>query len=327
MEVTTPSLWIVSDGKAGHETLALGIAETLGLKPEIRRIRTDGFWAGLAPYGPPPPGSVGSEDAAFAPPWPTMAIAVGRCTMPYAAAIKRASKGESFVMALQNPVISPQNFDLVWAPAHDRLDGPNVISTVTGPHRLSSKAVEAAGRDYQATLTDFPAKKIVVLVGGPTRAYRFGEMEARLLCAQLDGLGENLGYLITTSRRTPKEVSDVLQTWAKGRPSRFWAGEGSNPYLGYLGVADAIVVTSDSVNMLGEAVSTGKPVYVFSAPIRDERRAAKFQRLQDAIAETGATRRLVGRLDSWRYAPLDANKQIASVVRARLTERGVNISA
>ncbi|MET0546633.1 MAG: mitochondrial fission ELM1 family protein [Caulobacterales bacterium] len=325
MDASAPSLWIVSDGKAGHETLALGVAETLGLQPDVRRIRTDGLWAGLAPYGPPAPGSVGGGDAQFGPPWPSMVIAVGRCTMPYAAAIKRKARDETFVMALQNPVISPKNFDLVWAPEHDRLEGPNVISTITGPHRLSSKAIAAAAKDYAPQLKDLPQKKVAVLVGGPTRAFRFAEMEARLLCSQLDQLGPDIGFLITTSRRTPKEVTDVLSVWAKMRPCRFWTGEGPNPYLGYLGVSDAIVVTCDSVNMLGEAVSTGKPVYVFSPPARDEHKAEKFFRLQDAIAATGATRRLVGKLESWSYPPLDANRQIATAVRTRLSERGVKL--
>lgn len=321
-------LLVVSDGRTGHENLALGVAETLGLKPEIKRVRTDGFWAALAPYGPPPPGSVGPNGTAFAPPWPSIVIGVGRCSMPYLTAIRKASGGASFVMALQNPVISPKNFDLVWAPAHDRLEGDNVISTVTGPHRLSAQAVAAAGVEYSRQLAGFPEKKVAVLIGGPTPAYRFAEMEARLLCAQLDQLGQDIGFLITTSRRTPKEVSQVVQAWARGRKAKFWSGEeGPNPYLGYLGVADAIVVTSDSANMLGEAASTGKPLYVFQAPERDGRRAQKFVRLQEAIQAAGASRRLVGKLESWSYAPLDANKQIAAALRARLTERGVMLPA
>jgi len=317
-------LWVVSDGRTGHENLALGVADTLGVKPEIKRVRTDGFWAALAPFGPPPPGSVGPVGAAFAPPWPSIVIGVGRCAMPYLTAIKKASGGASFVMALQNPVVSPKNFDLVWAPAHDGLEGDNVISSITGPHRLSAQAVAAAGADYAKQLAGFPAKKVAVLIGGPTPAYRFAEMEARLLCAQLDQLGQDIGFLITTSRRTPKDVSQVVKAWANGHKAKFWSGEeGPNPYLGYLGVADAIVVTSDSANMLGEAASTGKPIYVFQAPEKDLKRAEKFVRLQEAIQQAGAARRLVGKLESWTYEPLDANSFIVSALLSRLAERGV----
>ena len=36
-----------------------------------------------------------------------------------------------------------------------------------------------------------------------------------------------------------------------------------NPYLGFLALADRIIVTSDSMSMLVEATATGKPVFVF----------------------------------------------------------------
>ena len=41
-----------------------------------------------------------------------------------------------------------------------------------------------------------------------------------------------------------------------------WDGTGDNPYFAFLALADAIVVTEDSVNMVTEAAGTGKPVYV-----------------------------------------------------------------
>ena len=49
-------------------------------------------------------------------------------------------------------------------------------------------------------------------------------------------------------------------------PHYLWDGEGENPYFGLLGLADFLVVTCDSVNMVSEAASTGKPVYVADLP-------------------------------------------------------------
>ena len=42
-----------------------------------------------------------------------------------------------------------------------------------------------------------------------------------------------------------------------------WDGRGENPYLALLALADAIVVTADSYNMVGEAAATGAPILVF----------------------------------------------------------------
>ena len=53
------------------------------------------------------------------------------------------------------------------------------------------------------------------------------------------------------ARRAPHR----LYRWRRDDPD--------NPYLGFLALADRIVVTSDSMSMLVEATATGKPVFVF----------------------------------------------------------------
>ena len=42
-----------------------------------------------------------------------------------------------------------------------------------------------------------------------------------------------------------------------------WGQAGDNPYEGFLALADAFVVTGESMSMLGEASATGKPLYIF----------------------------------------------------------------
>jgi mitochondrial fission protein ELM1 len=90
-------------------------------------------------------------------------------------------------------------------------------------------------------------------------------------------------------------------------------GGADNPYLGFLGLADAVVVSADSVNMAGEAASTGKPVYVLELPGS----AGKFGRFHEALAQTGATRPLTGApFAPWEYQPVDSNQAIADAVKA-----------
>ena len=76
-------------------------------------------------------------------------------------------------------------------------------------------------------------------------------------------------------------------------PHLLWDGTGDNPYFAFLALADAIVVTADSVNMVTEAAGTGKPVYVQALPGRSTR-LARFHRL---MQERGATRPFEGRLE------------------------------
>jgi mitochondrial fission protein ELM1 len=60
-------------------------------------------------------------------------------------------------------------------------------------------------------------------------------------------------------------VADVLES-ALTVPvilHRYRRDDPDNPYFGVLSLADALVVTSDSVAMLSEAAATGRPVYIF----------------------------------------------------------------
>ena len=94
----------------------------------------------------------------------------------------------------------------------------------------------------------------------------------------------------------------------------FWNGTGANPYFGMLGLADCIVVTGDSVNMVSEACATGKPVHVFQL----EGGSRKFFSFHAAFVAHGLTRPFEGRLEDWRYTPPDDVARAAAAVRKLL---------
>ena len=76
-------------------------------------------------------------------------------------------------------------------------------------------------------------------------------------------------------------------------------GEGDNPYFGLLGLADFIVVTADSVNMVSEAASTGKPVYVVPLPGG----SPKFEAFHQRLIDDGVTRVFDKKLEPYAYRP------------------------
>src|SRR5438874_584456 len=47
-----------------------------------------------------------------------------------------------------------------------------------------------------------------------------------------------------------------------------WRATGDNPYRQFLGLADHIIVTSDSPSMTADALATGKPVSIYQLPQR-----------------------------------------------------------
>jgi len=66
---------------------------------------------------------------------------------------------------------------------------------------------------------------------------------------------------------------------------RYRRDDPNNPYLGVLTVADALIVTSDSVAMLSEAAATGSRVYIFdlAAGERDHSVKSTFYRIMMAV--------------------------------------------
>ena len=130
--------WIITDGKAGMDVQARGVADALGLAYDMKRVAPAGIWAMLAPWGPVAPAErFGEPGTPFAPPWPAIAIATGRASIPYLRALRRRAGLATYTIVLQDPRTGPRTADLIWVPEHDRLRGANVVTTVTAPHSLS----------------------------------------------------------------------------------------------------------------------------------------------------------------------------------------------
>lgn len=125
--------------------------------------------------------------------------------------------------------------------------------------------------------------------------------------------------LATTSRRTPRPVTDALLRAFDDVPGVIWSdgGDGSNPYAGLLGWADRIICTPDSVNLLSEACATRVPVGV----LLGERAQARMAHFQTALRERGRLLEGLAVLDaapSQTIAPLRETERIAAEVRLRL---------
>lgn len=311
-----PTTWVLTDGKPGMENQCLGLAEALGVEAVVKRIAPRPPWRWLPPLlWPAPLRAPGRGGDALAPPWPALLIATGRQTVAPAIAIGRASGGRTVTVQIQDPAVDPARFGLVVAPAHDRLEGANVVATVGALHRLTPERVaDAAGR-HRARLAHLPRPLVAVLLGGTNRRFRLSD-------AALDRLADGLarlcrdrgaGLVVTPSRRTGAAAVARLRRHLAGLSAEIWDGGGENPYFGYLGLADAVVVTGDSVSMVSEACATGKPVYVFDL----DGGGAKFAAFHAELRARGLTRPFSGRLEHWRAEPLDDTALVATEIRRR----------
>jgi mitochondrial fission protein ELM1 len=314
--------WILSDGKAGHEALTRGVAEALGLAVEWKRVAPSGIWKSLAPWGPVAPSErFGAPGSAFAPPWPDIAFAAGRTTMPYLRALRKRAGLKTYTVVMMDPKTAPSSADLFWVPQHDKRRGPNVISTLTAPHPLSPARLVEIRDKGDDSIARLKSPRVAVLVGGPNERYRYPPETVGRLAESVRSLaGLDAGLMITVSRRTPPELIAALDAAVEGADALFWKGEGANPYAAFLAHADAFLVTADSVNMVGEAAATGRPIYVFEP----EGGAPKFTAFHDALRAQGVTRNAPAHfetLERWDYPPLYAATAIAREIETRWQRR------
>lgn len=308
--------WVLTDGKAGDEGQCLGIVEALGFAPDIRRVspRAPYFW--LMPWGPiDPKDAPGRRSSVIAPPFPDLLIASGRRAVPYVRAVKRASKKRTFTVFLKDPRTGASVADLIWAPEYDAVRGPNVVKTLTSPHRVSAARLAAARAAPDPRLAALPRPRVAVLAGGHSRHLRYSDEDIRRFVAHLTDLARtDVSLMVTASRRTPPALRDALARLTAEHGGFFWDGTGDNPYVALLALADAVVVTADSANMVGEAAATGAPVLLFELPQAYAKHRAFFQVLE----RYGAVKPFTGRLEAYAYEPLDSTPVIAQAVAAGL---------
>ena len=307
---------VLSSGKAGHEANSLGVAEALGAPYDLRVVAPRPFFASLSPYGPlDPRDRPGRAGSVFASPLPHIVIACGRITVPYMRAVKRAARGEIFTVFLQDPRVSRAAMDLIWAPEHDGLAGANVISTLTSPHPLSAAKLAAAKAAPDPRLSALPAPRAAIILGGPSGAHDFAPADvAKLREAAAAIVRAGYSVMATPSRRTPAALVEAVRAGVGDAPAFVWDGAGPNPYGQILAHADAILVTGDSVNMVGEATATGAPVHVFEPSGQS---GGKIARYIDALERLGAVRRFAGRVERFSYAPIDSSLTIAREIARR----------
>src|SRR6266571_13307 len=308
-----PSVWVLHDGKPGMASQALGLAEATGFPFSERPLSIRRPWAWLPPLlWMAPLDAATAAGFPLAPPWPDLVIGCGRNTARPALAIRRAAVGRTLAAQIQDPRVGRREFDMLFVPEHDRLRGPRIVVTGGALHRVTAPRLAAERRRFPA-LEALPRPVLGVLIGGSNRTYRLdlrrlGEI-AEMIGAVLRRTGGSA--VVTPSRRTGESGLALLRGRLVGLPAVVWDGAGDNPYYAYLAVADALLVTADSVSMVSEAAATGKPVHILGLDGGD----AKFARFHETMRKAGITRPFAGEIECWSYTPLDDTARAGAALR------------
>ena len=257
-------LWLLCDGKPGHENQSLGLAEAVGRRVpvEIHRIPlgTGGIVSRLK----------AACRAAAVLPLPHLILAAGHAT--HLPLLWLARKYGAKNIVLMRPSLPLSWFDLCIAPQHDFPNGchlKNVILTRGALNRVTPGTEERHGK--------------LILIGGPSKTH---DWDGTALLDMLAAItGDGAGWELTDSRRTPegfldqlREIMPNISAISHTQTPPDWVPE-------KLRQAEEVWVTEDSVSMIHEALTSGANAGLLPLP----RRAANSRVLRgiDRLAADG----------------------------------------
>lgn len=322
-------IWVLADNRPGTASQAIGLAKELQLPTKIFQLH-------YSPLVALPNFFLKSsllrlakscrEEIEAMPYLPNLVISAGRRAAPIALAIKKISKSDSRIIQIMNPNTSFHGnfsaFDLVVLPKHDGIDEArfnNVATTIGSLTRIDENLLQDELKKFSFTKSEKP--KIALLIGGTSKNTLFTAASAAKLVQAASQIAKNMNaeLLALNSRRSGVHITKILRDELCGNYQFFDWDEvkNNNPYLAILAAADFFIISGDSVSMISEACSTGKPVYIF-----DEERISseKHRKFHDELCSKNYATKLVDSVTSLKNFSsnrLEETKRISSIIREK----------
>lgn len=246
IEPAVTVLWVVSDGKPGHLNQSLGLAEALQrAHPELtverlaplNRLQLVALACGRPPPLPAQP--------------PALIVCAGHATHLSALALSRYSGAPSVV--LMRPSLPLGWFSYALLARHDR---PAERATTLQTEGAINRMRPANKRPDSG----------LILLGGPSRHYRWDEPALLARLTALTASGERR-WQLSGSRRTPPSTLEQLAKLAlpnldlvplEAQPTGWLADQ--------LAISEQCWVSCDSVSMVYEALTAGCQTGLLALP-------------------------------------------------------------
>ncbi|MFA5393605.1 MAG: ELM1/GtrOC1 family putative glycosyltransferase [Candidatus Ratteibacteria bacterium] len=222
---------------------------------------------------------------------PSAIISAGSRLAPINVLLSRRACAVSIQVLYPN-FLRVRIFDLLVLPKHDLARYPKIaaaqnLMVIKGaPNRI--KPAGPSNMSFPRIVSGNPIQ-IAVLIGGDDKNYLISEEWAEELSRRLTEISEKLPAQIylTTSRRTNLKVEDIFRKFLGGKPERFslvfyWQ-DFANPVAEFLNNADLIFTTEDSINMVSEAASSGKPTVVLRVGRKHQKRLVFDQAFENLV--------------------------------------------
>lgn len=209
------------------------------------------------------------------------------------------------LVILKPGILGFKRFDMVVMPEHDRpksgVFDSNVVVTQAAPNLIDEQYLSKHREtllNHFSHLKNNHRLKIGVFIGGDSKTLYLSEQKIKILINQLKDVCADIkaDILITTSRRTSSRIEKILFKELKADKCCALfinANKDNTPEAvgGILALSDIVVVSGDSVSMISEAATSGKPTIVFDANVkvgnRSKSKRNKHEQLVDRLNETG----------------------------------------
>ncbi|MCK7549777.1 ELM1/GtrOC1 family putative glycosyltransferase [Marinobacter koreensis] len=161
---------------------------------------------------------------------------------------------------------------------------PNNIVMMLAPTLVNPEDLRQKGRDLRLALNLSADEKLNMLaVGGDGAGYQYDSKAVQQLAQLLIWEHERTGkrWLLTTSRRTGADLEKQLRQSIPPTilaDSVWWSENPRKAMSAYLGAADQVFITADSMSMIAEAIASEKPSVVLVPE-----RACPTERYQEAL--------------------------------------------
>lgn len=290
-------VWLLSDGRAGHYNQSRGIVQALQTVQPVETVWIDvrlrlGLVRTLLRWRlnrAPHPVSLKLLKLCCR----ISKLSEQRCDVIVSAGGKTSFANAWLAAAMQVPNIyvgSLRRLDAALFSAVLTLEpvagAPGNLQLQLPPSPIEPAAVETAGAKFRTRLGSPEQRYWTLLLGGDGAGYRYHRKDWLALRQLLENLSDHYGvrWLIASSRRTGSVAERLLREGAGDSvASACWYADGDVFRIEeFLGAAESVFVTEDSMTMLTEAMHAQRPVHSLAprqaAP--DDRFSRALQRFE-----------------------------------------------
>lgn len=194
--------------------------------------------------------------------------------------ISKIKKAKSIQIML--PSFMPlKEFDFLVIPYHDYMrirckNLKNLIITIGAPNLINEELLKEEGEKLNKLIGNKNKEIIGLLIGGDDQNYKIDKDWIDKILIEIEELKEKFNFLITTSKRTNCQVIKYLKERAeKIKEIKYFEVPykmSISYYKGILGLSDIIFVSEDSINMISEALTTNKNVFIIGVKRRKNKK-------------------------------------------------------